>query len=87
MQNRPSQDPRDIVRRAAMNDAASLAGMLVDEFEATYQGPDRTAYLAALASWVADLGGEVEDDAGRAAVRFAGRRIAIRFGPVSGHTG
>ena len=85
MENRPSQDPRDVVRRCAMNDAAAIAAMLVDEYEATYQGPDRDAYLAALGSWVADLGGTVEDAGIAPAVQFETRRIAIRFGPVSRH--
>jgi hypothetical protein len=49
------------------------------------QGPDRAGYLAALGSWIADLGGTVEDRGGGTAVQFASRRIAIRFGPVSGH--
>jgi hypothetical protein len=62
-----------------------LAGMLVDEFKATYDGPDRIAYLKALGSGICDLGGVVEEGSGGAVVRFEGRRIAIRFGPVSGH--
>jgi hypothetical protein len=82
MQNRPSQDPRDAIRRSAMNDAAAIAAMLADEYEATYQGPDREAYLAALATWLGDLEGRVIDGP---AVQFPTRRIAIRFGPVSGH--
>jgi hypothetical protein len=35
--------------------------------------------------WVADLGGVVEEGPAGAAVRFESRRIAIHFGPVSGH--
>ena len=85
MQNRPSQHPRDVVVRAAMNDAATLVGMLVDEFQATYTGPDRHAYLAALGAWVSDMGGAIEQGGGGAAVRFNERRITIRFGPISGH--
>ena len=85
MENRPSQDPRDVVARAAMNDAATLVGMLVDEFQATYAGPDRHAYMTALGSWVLDMGGAVEEGPAGPAVRFDGRRIAIRFGPISGH--
>ena len=34
MESWPSQDPRDVLARAAMNDAATLGGMFVDEFEA-----------------------------------------------------
>ena len=85
MENRPSQDPRDLVIRAALADAAALAGMLTDEYEATYGGPDRAAYLTTLSGWLADLGGALEDGPGGPTARFPGRTIAIRFGPVSGH--
>lgn len=85
MQNRPSQHPRDVVVRAAMNDAATLVGMLAGEFQASYAGPDRAAYLAALGTWVSDMGGAIEPEGDGAAVRFNERRIAIRFGPISGH--
>jgi hypothetical protein len=36
MQNRPSLDPRDEAIRAALRDAAVLAGIVADEFLATY---------------------------------------------------
>ena len=67
-----------------MHDAATLAGMLVNEFESSYAGPDRAGYLAALGSWVT-VGGVVEGSPAGAAVLFDGRRIAIHVGPVSGH--
>jgi hypothetical protein len=85
MQSRPSQDPRDQVVRAALADAAVLAAMLSDEYHATYTGSDRAGYLAVLATWLADLGCVIEDGPGGASATFDGRRIAIRFGPLSGH--
>jgi hypothetical protein len=86
MENRPpSQDPRDLVARAAMLDAATLAGLVAGEFQASYAGSDRGAYLEALGRWLVDLGGVVEDGPGGASVTFGGRRIAIHFEPVSGH--
>jgi hypothetical protein len=36
MENRPSQDPRDVVAKAAMNDAVTIAGLLAGEFQVTY---------------------------------------------------
>ena len=81
MQNRPSQGPRDMIRRTAMNDAAIIASMMV-EFQAAYEGPDRDAYHEALGSWLGDLDGSVVQGP---AVQFPTRRIAIRFGPVFGH--
>jgi hypothetical protein len=85
MENRPSGDPRDVVARAAMLDAATIAGLMAGEFQATYGGPDRRAYLALLGRWLADLGGIVEDGPAGASATFEGRRIAIHFGPVNGH--
>jgi hypothetical protein len=32
MRNEPSQDPRDVVARAAMNDAVVLIGLVAGEF-------------------------------------------------------
>jgi hypothetical protein len=85
MENRPSRDPRDVVARAAMLDAATLAGLVAGEFQATYPGSDRRAYLDALGRWLADRGGLVEDGPAGASATFDGRRIAIHFGPVTGH--
>jgi hypothetical protein len=87
MENRPSPDPRDIVAKAAMHDAVTIAGLVAGEFQATYAGSDREAYLRTLATWLADFGGVVEADARGASANFEGRRIAIYFGPVSGHRG
>jgi hypothetical protein len=36
MENRPSQDPRDIVAKAAIHDAVTIAGLMAGEFQATY---------------------------------------------------
>ena len=85
MQNQPSQDPRDQVMRAALADAAVLAAMLADEYHASYIGPDRARYLAILGTWLADLGGVLEEGPIGPTARFEGRAISIRFGPVSGH--
>jgi hypothetical protein len=85
MENRPSHNPRDIVAKAAMHDAVTIAGLMAGEFQATYAGSDREAYLATLATWLADFGGVVESDPRGATATFEGRRIAIYFGPVSGH--
>ena len=57
MQNRPSRHPRDDAIRAALRDAAVLAGIISDEFHVTYQGPERAEYLRVLAANVTDLGG------------------------------
>ncbi len=85
MESRPSQHPRDVIARAAMHDAATLAGILANQFVTTYAGPDRRAYLDALGGWLADLGAVIEDGPDGSTVRIEGRRITIRFGPLSGH--
>jgi hypothetical protein len=84
MENRPSRDPRDILLRAAMNDAVTIGSLIAGEFHATYEGPDRRAYLDVLGRWLSDLGGVVEDGPAGASATLDGRRIAIRFGLVSG---
>ena len=48
-------------------------------------GPDRRGYLNVLGRWLSDLGGVVEEGPAGASATLDGRRIAIRFGPVSGH--
>ena len=80
MQNRPSDNPKDAAIRAALRDAAVLAGIVADEFQATYQGPERSEYLRVLAAYVADLGGALENAQAGVTAAFADRRIAIRFG-------
>ena len=80
MQGRASQNPRDEAIRAAHHDAAVLAGILTDEFRATYRGPEWAEYLRVLASIVADLGGALDTGASGVAVAFDDRRITIRFG-------
>ncbi len=62
-----------------MNDAAALAAMVADEFQATYAGPDRRAYLDRLGTWLADLGGVVQDGLTGPLAAFGGRPIAIRI--------
>jgi hypothetical protein len=47
---------------------------------------DRQAYLATLATWLADFGGVVQEHPTGATATFEGRSIAIYFGPVSGHS-
>ncbi len=85
MQNRPSQNPRDDAIRAALRDGAVLAGIVTGEFQATYQGPERTEYLRVLAGNVTDLGGGLEQSPDGIAVVFPGRRIVVRFGASAGH--
>jgi len=81
MQDEPSADPRDQAIRAALRDAATLAGMLATEFKATYWGAERTVYVETLAAYVTDLGGHLEEAGTRDLVAdFAGRRITVRFG-------
>src|SRR5439155_10305837 len=80
MEGRASHNPRDEAIRAAHHDAAVLAGILTDEFRATYPGPERAEYLRVLASIVADLGGALDTRGSRVAVVFDNRRITIRFG-------
>jgi hypothetical protein len=85
MQNRPSRTPRDEAIRAALRDAAVLAGIVADEFYPTYQGPERAEYLRVLGAHVADLGGALQEADRRVEATFAGRRIAILFGAGRGH--
>jgi len=84
MQDIPSADPRDQVIRAALRDVAALAAIVAGEFDATYVGPDRAGYLRVLGDYLADLGGRVEQRATGPVVAVDGRRIAIRFGRLSG---
>jgi hypothetical protein len=84
MRDTPSTDPRDQVIRAALRDVAALAAIVAGEFHATYVGPDRAGYLHVLGDYLADLGGRLEDGPTGPVVSVDGRRIAIRFGPVSG---
>jgi len=85
MQNRPSRAPRDEAIRAALRDAAVLAGIVAGEFYPTYAGPERAEYLRVLGVHVADLGGALEEARTGVAATFGERRIAIRFGTGSGH--
>jgi hypothetical protein len=85
MRNEPSQHPRDVVARAAMQDAVTLANLVAGEFQASHPGPDWQGYLTILENWLRDFGGVVEGDSRGAVATFEGREIAIRFGPVSGH--
>jgi hypothetical protein len=84
MQDIPSADPRDQVIRAALRDVAALAAIVAGEFDATYVGPDRAGYLHVLGDYLADLGGRLEDGPSGPVVDVDGRRIAIRFGTMSG---
>jgi hypothetical protein len=81
MENRRSQDARDVVVRAALDDAATLGATLADEYRATYQGADRALYLSMLATWIADIGAALEDGPGGPIACFADRRIVISFTP------
>lgn len=65
---------------AALRDAAVLAGIMADEFHATYEGPERSEYVRVLSANVADLGGYLEVGPLGVAAAFGDRRIAIRFG-------
>jgi hypothetical protein len=80
MKDRSSRHPRDEAIRAALRDAAVLAGILGDEFQATYDGPERSEYVRVLAANVADLGGSLETEGSGWSAAFEDRRIAIRFG-------
>jgi hypothetical protein len=80
MRNQPSTDPRDLVVKAAMRDAVTLGSILEGEFRSSYDGPHKAAYLAALRSWLGDLGVVIEEGKGGPVAAFADRRIAIRFG-------
>jgi hypothetical protein len=84
MQDAPSTDPRDQAIRAALRDVAALAAIAAGEFHATYVGPDRAAYMQVLGDYLADLGGRLEDGPTGPIVAVDGRRIAIRFGSMSG---
>jgi len=79
MNNSPSQEPRDEALRAALHDAALLAGLVQGVFHASYSGSRRDVYLATLGSYLADLGGSLESKAGGYLATFEDRRIAIRF--------
>ena len=84
MQNMPSADPRDQLIRAALRDVAALAAIVAGEFHATYLGPNRAGYLHVLGDYLADLGGQIELGPTGPVVAVDGRRIALRFGPLSG---
>jgi hypothetical protein len=75
-----AHNPRDEAIRAAHNDAAVLAGILEDEFQATYRGPERSEYVRMLSVIVAGLGGSLEISPSGTQAVFDDRRIAIRFG-------
>src|SRR5437870_10985217 len=79
MRNRPSQEPRDQALRAALHDAALLAGLVQGVFHASYSGSRRDVYLATLGSYLTDLGGSLDSKAGGYLATFEDRRIAIRF--------
>jgi hypothetical protein len=81
MQDAPSADPRDQAIRAALQDASTLAGMVVTEFRASYWGAERAVYVATLAAYVVDLGGRLEETEPKDLIAdFGGRRITIRLG-------
>ena len=84
MRNQPSNDPRDLLVKAAMRDAATLGSILEGEFHPTYDGPDKAAYFAVLRSWLGDLGVVIEDGEGGPVAAFADRQIAIRFARSGG---
>jgi hypothetical protein len=83
MSNQPDR-PGDEAIRAALYDSAVLAGLLVDEFHATYAGPERSEYLRILSANLAGLGGSLEIEPSGVAAAFADRRISIRFGGAGG---
>jgi hypothetical protein len=81
MQDTPSADPRDQAIRAALRDASTLAAMVVTELTASYWGAERAVYVATLAVYVIDLGGQLEEVGAKELVAdFDGRRITIRLG-------
>ncbi len=84
MRSHPSTDPRDQAIRAALRDSAALASILAGDFFASYDGPQRAEYLRVLRDNVTDLGGWLVDEPTGAVAAFDGRKIAIRFGPLSG---
>lgn len=67
-----------------MRDAVSLGSILAGEFRSTYYGPNQTAYVAALRSWLGHLGVVIEEEEGGPVAAFADCRIAIRFGHTGG---
>jgi hypothetical protein len=75
-----SNRPRDEAIRAALYDSAVLAGLLVDEFHASYAGPERSEYLRILSANLTGLGGSLEVESSGVAATLTGRRISIRFG-------
>ena len=77
MRNQPSNDPRDLLVKAAMRDAVTLGSILEGEFRPTYEGADKAAYLA-------DLGVVIEEGEAGPVAAFADRRIVIRFGRSGG---
>jgi len=79
MMDRRSHQPRDEAIRAAMRAAGVLAGILEDEFQATYRGPERSEYVRVLTEIVAGLGGSLEAGPIGLAATFEDRRIKIRF--------
>jgi hypothetical protein len=79
MKNSPSQEPRDQALRAALHDAALLAGLVQGVFHASYSGSRRDVYLATLGSYLADLGARLDVESGRHIATCEDRRIAIRF--------
>ena len=74
-------DPRDQAIRAALHDASTICGMVVDEVQASYRGERRDVYVRTLAAYIADLGGSLGEGEGRDLVAQIGsRRITLRFG-------
>ena len=61
-----------------------MGSILEGEFRSTYEGPDKSAYLAALRSWLGDFGVVIEEGEAGPVAAFADRRIAIRFGRSGG---
>jgi hypothetical protein len=81
MKDTPSADPRDQAIRAALRDASTLAAMVVTELTASYWGAERSVYIATLAAYVIDLGGQLDEVGAKELVAdFDGRRITIRLG-------
>jgi hypothetical protein len=62
-----------------MRDAGVLAGILEDEFQATYRGPERSEYVRVLTEIVTGLGGSLEAGTMELDATFDDRRIRIRF--------
>jgi hypothetical protein len=76
--------PRDQAVKAALHDAAAIASIVANEFHTSYNGPARAEYLRVLGDYETDLGGRLEDGPTGLLAAFEGRRITIRFGPMSG---